>query len=143
MTSNWAGGIAGSSNISNCYNLGNIEGNSIGGIVGTTQTNTVNCYNKGIIKGNASSSGGIIGNCHLDDNSSLEGNYYLEGTAQGGARGKDLPGQAEPLPESEMPSVMEVISTGVEQVEWNGEMVDVWKEDTENINNGYPILFWQ
>lgn len=48
-----------------------------------------------------------------------------------------------PLEESEMPSVLSVLMTDNEQVEWNGQMVDVWKEDTNNINNGYPILFWQ
>ena len=48
-----------------------------------------------------------------------------------------------PLEESEMPPVLEVVSTGNEKVEWNGEMVDIWKKDTNNINNGYPILFWQ
>ena len=48
-----------------------------------------------------------------------------------------------PLPESEMPSVISVLMKDSVQVEWNGQMVDVWKEDTENINNGNPILFWQ
>lgn len=40
-----------------------------------------------------------------------------------------------------MPSVISVLMTNNEKVEWNREMVDVWKEDTNNINNGYPILF--
>ena len=39
-----------------------------------------------------------------------------------------------------MPSVIEVIQN---QIEVNGEMINVWKEDTNNINNGYPILYWQ
>ena len=73
----------------------------------------------------------------------MENCFYLKGTAIGGINGKDIEGQAMPLEASEMPSVLEVVSTGNEKVEWNGEMVDIWKEDTNNINNGYPILFWQ
>ena len=90
--------------------------------------------------------GGILGNGNgLDDNdgnSYIENNFYLKGSAIGGAGGQDVEG-AMPLEESEMPSVISVVMTDSEKVEWNGEMVDIWKEDTENINNGYPILFWQ
>ena len=70
----------------------------------------------------------------------MENCYYLKGTAIGGINGKDVEGQAEVLEESEMPEVIEIIQNKVEVDE---KMVDVWKEDTENINNGYPILFWQ
>lgn len=40
-----------------------------------------------------------------------------------------------------MPSVISVLMTNNEKVEWNREMVDVWKEDTNNINNGYQYYF--
>lgn len=138
-----AGGITGFyGNIYNCYNVGDIEGSSSykGGIEGGAASNfsIENCFNRGNVIGVRA--GGILG---YNSTSNINGCYYLKGTAEGGINGKDIEGQAMPLEESEMPSVMEVISTGVEQVEWNGEMVDVWKEDTENINNGYPILFWQ
>ncbi len=146
----FAGGIAGGfPNISNCVNLGKIktvedDSNSyyIGGICGGTFENYLieNSYNfANLQEANAYHIGGILG----DDDQICNNCYYLKGTAEGGAGGKDLEGQAMPLEESEMPSVLEVVSTGNEKVEWNGEMVDIWKEDTNNINNGYPILFWQ
>ena len=127
----------------NSYNIGRVIGKSgVGGIVGTSQAIIKNCYSKGLIEGTSNTIGGIIGN-YYNTVDQLEKNYYLKGTAKGGARGGDVEGQAMPLEESEMPSVIEVVSTGNEQVEYNGEMVDIWKEDVNNINNGYPILFWQ
>ena len=149
----FVGGISSAGDVSNCYNLGNVsagmtyqlQGYGIGGIVGTTQMRVINCYNKGRVFGYSSTQiGGILGNTNITEGRDiLENNYYLEGTAKGGAGGKDIEGQAMPLPESEMPSVISVLMTDNEQVEWNGQMVDVWKEDTNNINNGYPILYWQ
>lgn len=38
-----------------------------------------------------------------------------------------------PLSESEMQIVISVLIRDDEQVEWNGQMVDVWKEDTNNM----------
>ena len=146
----FVGGISSSGDIQNCYNLGNVlagttyqlQGYGIGGIIGTTGATINNSYNKGKVEGYQETMiGGIIGNCTND--AGLKDNYYLKGTAEGGAGGKDIEGKAMPLEASEMPSVIEVVSTGNEKVEWNGEMVDIWKEDTNNINNGYPILFWQ
>ena len=143
------GGIASFGTIENSYNLGEVTGNSdnsygIGGIVGSTQASIKNSYNKGIISGTSDSQiGGIVGNYYEISDNGIENNYYLKGTAKGGLGNKDIEGKAMPLEESEMPSVMEVVSTGNEQVEYNGEMVDIWKEDVNNINNGYPILFWQ
>ena len=141
------GGISGGlTNIVNCYNLGNInaceDSSWVGGIAAAgNSTSITNCYNMGKIKEGASQIGGILG--LLQNGVSLNNNYYLEGTAEGGIEGKDVEGQAMPLPESEMPSVISVLMTDNEQVEYNGQMVDVWKEDTNNINNGYPILYWQ
>ena len=136
----------------NCYNLGEVLGNEgdsygIGGIAGTEQAKIRNCFSKGNVTGESTIQvGGIIGNTiDLDDEngkSYIENNFYLIGSARGGAGGIDREG-AMPLPESEMPSVISVLMKDSVQVEWNGQMVDVWKEDTENINNGNPILFWQ
>ncbi len=137
-----AGGITGFyGNISNCYNIGKVEGNSyyLAGIIGgSDSTDTITgCYNTGNIIGDGSS--GVSGN----GKGNIKECYYLEGSALGGIKGQDIEGQAMPLPKSEMPSVISVLMTDNEQVEWNGQMVDVWKEDTNNINNGYPILYWQ
>ena len=95
-----------------------------GGIFGSNlyTVEVEKCYNFGIVeKGEGFAIGNVSGGNIIDCN-------YLENTAK----------QA-----TKMPSVISVLMTDNEQVEWNGEMVDVWKEDTENINNGYPILFWQ
>ena len=146
------GGISSSFTVENCYNLGDVIGSEgysygIGGIVGTTQAKIRNCFSKGNVTGESTTQvGGIIGNTiDLDDEngeSYIENNFYLIESARGGAGGIDREG-AMPLPESEMPSVISVLMKDSVQVEWNGQMVDVWKEDTENINNGNPILFWQ
>ena len=145
QTSNRCGGIIGFNSggrVYRCYNIGKIEGNTdIGGIIGDNSATTCSLqhsYNRGqVISENNWRLGGIAGSGETSEC------YYLKGTAEGGINGKDIEGQAMPLEESEMPSVISVLMTDNEQVEWNGEMVDVWKEDTENINNGYPILFWQ
>lgn len=146
---NFVGGIASSGIVENCYNLGNVTGNKdysygIGGIVGTTQASIKNSYNKGKVSGSVVSTvGGVIGNYKESDDNGIENCYYLKGTAEGGIANNDVEGKGMPLEEFEMPSVIEVVSTGNEQIEYNGKMVDIWKEDTNNINNGYPILYWQ
>lgn len=145
-----AGGISGFyGNISNCYNLGEIKTlgtdkvNYIGGICGGSGVSFKinNCYNTAnLLNCNSYYIGGILG----EDTGmpTLEENYYLKGSATGGAGRKDIEG-AMPLEGSKMPSVISILMTDNDKVEWNGEMVDVWKEDTNNINNGYPILYWE
>lgn len=59
-------------------------------------------------------------------------NYYLETSASYGINYLKSNIGAEPLSQDEMPSVISVI---------NGD--NVFVEDTNNINNGYPILKWQ
>lgn len=80
--------------ISNCYNIGTIEGNScIGGIVGGTNNATIeNCYNEGNIISNGSKAytgaGGIAGmmsnNTNIVKNCYNKGNVYGKGTASSG-----------------------------------------------------------
>ena len=142
------GGIKQSGTVENCYNLGDVIGDEnyssygVGGIIGTSQAKIKNSYSSCYVTAsNINSKGGILGP-YYKNKDILENNYYLKGTAKGGANGEDVEG-AMPLEESEMPSVISVLMTDSEKVEWNGKMVDIWKEDTENINNGYPILFWQ
>ena len=144
------GGIVGSCNsiiIENCVNFGDFEKNRtsklsyLGGILGWpsrgSKVKIENCYNKGkVVYENVSSVGGISGGNEVE----IINSHYLIGTASGAVKGVDLPGQAEPKEESEMPSVLEVIQN---QIEVDGKMINVFKEDTNNINNGYPILYWQ
>ena len=131
------GGLQGT--VLQSYNLGGIlpsdgaEKNIGGGIVGQLYNPTIpkvyNSYNSGMVNG-----GGIIGSDY-DSNGNdyiLLGNYYLETSALYGINYLKSNIGAEPLPADEMPSVISVI---------NGD--NAFVEDTNNINNGYPILKWQ
>ena len=135
---NESGGIVGgfqSLEIQNCYNLGQISSWNAGGIVGQlfdpTSPKIYSSYNSGTVSG-----GGIVGNVYENTNNNfkLSGNYYLKDSANYGGRTNDTDFNtgAEPLSADEMPSVISVI---------NGD--NAFVEDTNNINNGYPILKWQ
>ena len=122
------GGIVGlnNANISNCYNTGKItiEGNDskkVGGICGQNLSESFiyNSYNIGKIEcknasGDVDANFGEISNCFYL-NSVLTSNENNENS-------KD---------ENQMKS--EILS----------KLGDEFKEDTENKNNGYPILNWQ
>ena len=151
------GGIIGtnssSSSVENCYNLGDVieisdGSNDSGGICGTLRGKIVNIYNKGKIEGTYQV-GAIVGQIFELTNGSqgsIKNAFFEKGTWNKGvgANPSHITGlECEEILASEMPSVLSVLMTDNEQVEWNGQMVDVWKEDTNNINNGYPILFWQ
>lgn len=150
------GGIIGnnsSSSVENCYNLGDVieisdGSNNSGGICGTLRGKIVNIYNKGKIEGTYQV-GAIVGQIYKLTNGfqgSIKNAFFENGTCNigVGANPSHITGlECEEIVASEMPSVISVLMTDNEQVEWNGQMVDVWKEDTNNINNGYPILFWQ
>ena len=115
--------------ISNCYNTGNISGNHIiGGIIGNNQYSLSNCYNIGIINGN-SNEGSIAGQNHLG---TINNCYSLENVSS-----KLCGNIINPIGEecsfktsSELQGLYTILGSE-------------FKEDTENINNGYPILNWQ
>ena len=139
-SANSVGGIGGwDSSAYNCYNFGNITGNDngVGGVLGNgTSYNKIEySYNSG--KVNGSPGGGILGGEYLifdinKLNIKLKNNYYLTGTASYGLGYYSSNVGAESLSADEMPSVISVI---------NGD--NAFVEDTNNINNGYPILKWQ
>ena len=125
----------------NTYNLGNITSsyvNYCGGIVGwgLNYNELINNYSLGKASG-----GGILG-AEYDYNGNNEirseitmkivNNYYLKGIASYGLGYYSSDYNASPLEASQMPSVISVI---------NGD--NAFVEDTNNINNGYPILKWQ
>ena len=128
--------IGNSTSISNCYNLGNLEGYSIGGITSVSNYIISNCYNSGRFSLlNGGTSAGIVR--YSGNISKLENNYYLTGTDTLGVKydgsfkvTKDKVGSYEAT--DTMPSVISVV---------NGN--NAFKEDTKNVNNGYPILSWQ
>ena len=157
-----AGGIAGNmnekSNLSNCYNTGEINNKSqkTGGIIGQVDSNyndvikIKNCINYAPVVTN-NYGGGIVGfyranidveNCYnLGNISGYIGISSIIGyTEMGNANIKDCfyldtitqDQNAVAIKIDEMPNSIDII---------NGE--NKFKEDTNNVNNGYPILAWQ
>ena len=125
--------------ISNIYNIGKIminsEGNlNAGGISGYANSNAVvdNAYNTGILQiqnvNGVNTVGSITGNFIT-----LSNCYYLKGTYDVGVGESGSSTGITQLDSIEdFPSVLDVV---------NGE--EAFKEDTNNVNNGYPILEWQ
>ena len=162
---NDTGGIIGkidNGKIDSCYNKGKVTGSSvIGGILGrcTNNSKVMNCYNVGEISGNQKIGGisGIIGNynetsmiqienCYSakditgdNDVGAIYGynyntitiqdinNYYLINTVNGG---NDILSKATQKTSNELKSMVNILG-------------NAFKEDIDNINNGYPVLNWQ
>ena len=129
-----------SKNIENCYNLGEIKctGKRIymAGIDANAQNGEINnCYNTGILKAEGESLvlGGVAG--HANDtiiNNSKWLNSEVK-NAIGEEKTNVVKNNLEGINNlEEMPSVLGII---------NGD--EAFKEDINNINNGYPILNWQ
>lgn len=173
ITDRYAGGIIGYAknnvSIENCYNVGAIttELNTIGGICGELNNSKIlNCYNAGSISGTATNSnviGGIssriVENCIImnsysvgiissvneplsnltgaiigtNGNASIstrvENNYFLENTVNGG-NGINIIEGTESKTVEEMKEIYNLLG-------------NKFKKDSNGINNGYPILFWQ
>ena len=154
--------------IENCYNLSGSIVEDVDYIPNGVQIR--NCYATGNLVRNSSSAGGIvenygnhssnktliIDNCYYKGRIDLNNNYlnnYIDGLVGGLGTNKEITnskylekslyvnGELQPDDEnaateeemnSYMKSVLEVV---------NGD--GAFKEDTNNINNGYPILSWQ
>ena len=135
-----AGGIAYGCDVSNSYNLGLVKAIGgentkiqIGGIESHTEgKNITNSYNIGTIEyegGNVFEIGAILG--AGGNKGTITNCSYLATTAEKGmGTGTDVTTRVENI--EDMPTVLSVI---------NAE--NCFKEDTDNINNGYPILNWQ
>ena len=180
---NYVGGIAGylsSTNLSNCYNVGDVavtkNGNTttgdqfgVGGIIATQGTNTgiSNVFNKGtVVSKNYYEDfrvGGIVGNIRDDATNSINNAYNTGGIDADGLNSS----QVESIAGSNLVTfsncfyLKETYDIGVAGSEttvgvreWDSmdkflSVLDVvngegaFKEDTNNINNGYPILEWQ
>ena len=119
--------------ILNCYNTSNIIGNNaVGGILGAGIEDTDllvinNCYNTGNITGQ-SRTNGIYGNSISRIIIESKNNYYLNNTING-INGDDQKGVE--------------IKNDEEMKKLSVQLGRAFKEDTNNINNGYPILSWQ
>lgn len=139
------GGVVGNlSSLNNCYNIGNVKGESnIGGIAGQmagTENQLLNSYSAGQISlttGNTNSQGGIAGN--VNTGGFVNGNkiansywnndlYPLKGV---GNLENISTGKFEYYPKS----TSELNASGFPAILGNA-----WAQDTEDRNNGYPIL---
>lgn len=132
------------SEVTNVFNTGNIKVQTsnnylqIGGIAGATGcSDTVkinNAYNIGKIKlenSNSQNIGSISGSMKLV---TLSNCFYLAGTYNVGVGKGDSTGIIELQSISDFPSVLNVVNSGNESA---------FVEDTNNANDGYPILNWQ
>lgn len=101
--------------------------NYLAGVVGFLDSSLIeNCYNIGNIKGGNYAVEGILGN--FNNSREVVNCYYLENTING-ANGT---------------------SSSIDYIKDNNNMKKIgellgngFKDDTQNINGGYPILIWQ
>lgn len=144
-------GICGYSNtgyVENCYNLGEISAihaseGTAGGITGKLDFGEIkNCYNLGNISCPTQKKGSIA---YVDYDKTSEQNlpksvkncFYLNTLNLGGINMEQIENQAEEKTE------IEFKSTSFIDLINNGNASSVWKQDTTNVNNGYPIFTWQ
>lgn len=139
---NTVGGIIGGHYedlVDGCYNTGTILGDKkIGGIVGAHHLYSGakkdysivrNCYSIGNITSSNVNRGGIIG-IVLNVLASYQNNFYLAQTANGGVDSNDTMGGAEKKTAEELKNLASALGSQ-------------FKQDTNNSNQGYPILNWE
>ena len=144
------GGIIGTlnGNINNCYNRKRItvENNSsaeftfIGGIAGKINSGSINlCYNAGKIEGLGNlintKIGSIVGQTLININNC----YYLTGTSENGVGDNYTPSLEHNIVEKTEEQMKS--NEFLNLLNQNNE--NIWKVDSNNINNGYPILYWE
>lgn len=144
------GGICGrvinGGTIKTCYNFGKIEGvYLIGGIIGelgdvndeNNTGNVENCYNVGSTEMKSTTKGGIIGRINYGN---IKNCYYLDTTERGVGTGINIDEaelKTEIKMEAEMKSDNFIELLNIDYIE------EIWKKDTNGINDGYPIFIWQ
>ena len=128
------GGIAGycSGIVSNSYNRADLStnGNNIGGISGGLFNNdyakVLNSYSTGNITSSTGLGNGVVG---AMQKGSVENSFYIENTINA-SNGSIIVDGTTYLSESELKSYYNILGSA-------------FKKDTNNINDGYPILAWQ
>lgn len=133
------GGIVGSSwnggSISNCYNTGTIAGGSpAGGICGSNEITVKNCYNVGTItSSNGANYAMGIGSQNYPSSTFISC-YWLAGASAGGGiyQSTVIDCAEKTADELKAPAMLDLLNAD-----------KAFVADTENINNGYPILAWQ
>ena len=129
----WNGGL-----IRNCANMGYVSNggsNETGGIAGSLEYLAVNCYNVGTVKAGSDSNALALGN---DDTAAAAfiNCYWLNGCAAGGALYRSVPAT---LADSAYSKTAAEMQSAAFVTALNGDGRR-WVADTNNINNGYPIL---
>ena len=161
-----SGGIVGSAaggSISGCYNTGIIKGhNNVGGIIGYADGKATinNCYNTGMVNFGGFFAGGLVGylvNATIS-NSYTTGsvsNSWSSNAAIGTTENNEvsIAGNCYYCKEKsgttdKTPGVTEKNETDMKDASFvallNGSQEQtVWVSDTQNINEGFPILAWQ
>ena len=132
------GGIVGQhinqAKVLNCYNTGEINSRDAAGIVGniSTESSIENCYNVGIVANSQTGEyiAGIVNYINeTKGKNSINNTYYLENVVNQGNDTKNVNGISHKTSE-EMKNIHNLLGIA-------------FKADTNNINNGYPILSWQ
>ena len=122
--------------MSKCYNIGPVNGKSstanpwVGGIAGIASSVDYCCNIGNIIYEGTNKT--FVGTLLGYTEGTLSNSYALT-NAQLNGIGKNWSSTPEPTKVNtvaEMPTVLEIVGNG-------------FKADTNNINNGYPILSWQ
>ena len=147
------GGIVGCARgktiIRNCYNKGNITGNvTVAGIIGrlnTTDAIVENCYNIGTISG-TNFVGEIIGYRAAEVDSKTQvvsvaevNNCYYLGANSGIANTQQVTSTIQSELDKLVDTTSEITDKAILLINLGSE----YKEDIDNINNGYPVLAWQ
>ena len=136
----FTGGIIGylePGTVSNCYNEGNVRSvyNFTGGIVGGltyasgSYKYIINCYNIGTVSGN-----NIVGSLIADGTwcTVVKNSYFTTSNGYCGNTGNGSP---------QVSNVSKVSSDTLKT--YASTLGTAYEDDTFNINEGYPILWWQ
>lgn len=153
------GGIAGYNLgiIKKCYNTGTISvpTYAVGGIAGHNSINGIsgyiyNCYNNANVTGGiANYNGGIVGGWgYKSGNAYIYNSYTLKNTlihsSIGNYKDSNYTGTMDMRNcyTTEANIKIEELNAGIDEVDGT-DTERPWVEDTNGINGGYPILYWQ
>ncbi len=164
LSGKYTGGIAGcfgcdgGEDLINCYNTGEIIGNTnVGGIAGINDGgDIINVYNTGKVTGtDASSTGGIVGTSNnkvtyaynsgvvndgagygicASNSGTITDVYYLLGTASVGVGGTEV---------AIVKTSAELKSDEMVELLMGSQTDALWVKDINNINSGYPVFSYQ
>lgn len=122
--------------ITKCYNVGEVSSNKThaGGIVAYAYPDAKinNCYNIGNITASYYT-GGIVGYKTYKDDTVINC-YYVEKNNLKGAGNTDL---------YDIKCYKDDFFKTDDFMDMLNKFENIWKKDTGNINNGYPIFSWQ